>query len=92
VVAKAINYGVPNGLEMVDQEPLRQRNPDRDNDQVTALKFTKLKILRLLDRLSMLTKSSKKVRPERRIAFLPALSRAFRHGLADIDGRATALC
>jgi len=54
VVPKAVNHGVPNRPIMLDQESLRQLDPHRYHDEITAAKILKAKILRLLNGLRML--------------------------------------
>jgi hypothetical protein len=49
MVAKAVYDRIPDRPEMTDQETLRKRNPNGDNNKVAATEVIELEILCLLD-------------------------------------------
>ena len=54
VVSKAVDYSVPDWAIMLDQESLRQLDPDRNHDQKTAAEILKAEVLCLLNGFGML--------------------------------------
>ena len=49
MVTETIDYGIPDRLEVFEQESFCRIDPNGDNDQIAAVKFAQRKVFDLLD-------------------------------------------
>jgi len=81
MVAKTIDYSIPDRHEFADEHRLAERNPNIVNHEVATLKIRKVQVLGLLDGLGMLVQAIVKHLPRRDIQAEAAFPRAGGHGL-----------
>lgn len=60
VIAESVNYTVPQRREYGDQQGFGQGNPDVFDDQKTAMKIRKLKVMRFINGVGVLRKTFRK--------------------------------
>jgi hypothetical protein len=86
LVAKTIDYEVPDRLELLNHHVLAKGNPNVVNHQRTKMEIRKLKIICLIYGGGVLPQTVPQRSPFRGIERQSAFSRTLRHGLANING------
>ena len=86
VVAKTIKNPIPNGFEPLDQQRLRQRNPNIINGQKLAIEVFKAKVHGGVHRFCMVIEPLVKCSSRVNIVTLSTFSRTIGYCLAYING------
>lgn len=86
VVTKTIKDSVPNGLEPLNQQRLRQRNPNIINGQELAIEIFKAKVSGGIHRFCMVIEALVKCRSRVNIVTLSSFSCTIGYCLTYIDG------
>lgn len=86
VIAKPVDYSIPDWHELADHHGFAKGNPDIIDDEIAALEIRQIQVLGLLDGLCMLTQAIVEHLPWGNVQTEATLPGAGGDCLADVDG------